>query len=585
MLDNKPEVTSELEWMLQNSQVDDGMLGEALVREYYASIYHLAISILKDHSKAGEVARETIHQAVANRHRYWGETRLRVWLYRIAYQKCRRLAGLFISQKAGDAISLDSTTSGSPPEREEEGERLWKVIVTSGEKNRLPMLLRYVHNLPVREIALVLQANERTVHSRLEHSRQKLKDLGLSAGQPVPAQSNPHYEIEDLISEDLDGILPADANSQDRARLADHLLECEPCKKHASDLAVLDAKIRQSFLAHSPIPTVREDEFHQALAATHGQVNHSGQNKRLSISVREISFGALAILALLMVAWYNGSLGPLSEIIPPPAFESTATPFSLAGATSVPRAAFTATPERSASLAEPETEIQQTPTQKPDSDPSQAAVIFSDFAEIPETGEDPYAWKNSGPLALASVLMHLGWDGSHADLISALQPSLDDVNVMPYEMVDYVEANTAFDILLRVAGEIALLKELIQAGIPVIVEKGIDMDSVGWAGHYAIIYGYDDSRSRLLIVTFDNGRPVSSDISYRIYEREWRAFNYTYMVVYPGKSADEVESILGDQFDASSNFSYAAERASYEIFTSEGRDQYFAWMNRGVSLT
>ena len=51
-----------------------------------------------------------------------------------------------------------------------------------GEKQRLPVILRYYHNLPVGEIAQILEINEGTVHSRLNTARARLK-AALTGGE------------------------------------------------------------------------------------------------------------------------------------------------------------------------------------------------------------------------------------------------------------------------------------------------------------------------------------------------------------------------------------------------------------------
>jgi tetratricopeptide (TPR) repeat protein len=42
--------------------------------------------------------------------------------------------------------------------------------------------------------------------------------------------------------------------------------------------------------------------------------------------------------------------------------------------------------------------------------------------------------------------------------------------------------------------------------------------------------------------------------------------------------------ILGPQADEIANFQYAAQKASDDIYQTSGRDQYFAWYNRGSNL-
>lgn len=67
---------------------------------------------------------------------------------------------------------------------------------------------------------------------------------------------------------------------------------------------------------------------------------------------------------------------------------------------------------------------------------------------------------------------------------------------MPYELADYVRDNTEFDAIIRYGGEIDLVKRLIAAGLPVVIEKGYyERDytgKVGWLGHYAFTTGYDE---------------------------------------------------------------------------------------------
>ncbi|HEY3313086.1 MAG TPA: tetratricopeptide repeat protein, partial [Anaerolineales bacterium] len=64
----------------------------------------------------------------------------------------------------------------------------------------------------------------------------------------------------------------------------------------------------------------------------------------------------------------------------------------------------------------------------------------------------------------------------------------------------------------------------------------------------------------------------------------WRAFNYIYLVVYPPEREAEVQAILGADWDETTSYQNAAQRASTEIAKLSGRDQFFAWYNRGTSL-
>jgi RNA polymerase sigma-70 factor (ECF subfamily) len=55
--------------------------------------------------------------------------------------------------------------------------RLWSAVDTLDDKHRMPIVLRYVHDLPVQEIAGILGISEGTVHSRLHYAREKLQKI------------------------------------------------------------------------------------------------------------------------------------------------------------------------------------------------------------------------------------------------------------------------------------------------------------------------------------------------------------------------------------------------------------------------
>ena len=57
----------------------------------------------------------------------------------------------------------------------EEEAALWHALEKLGEKQRLPVILRYYHDFSIKEIAEILKIKEGTVHSRLSIGREKLR--------------------------------------------------------------------------------------------------------------------------------------------------------------------------------------------------------------------------------------------------------------------------------------------------------------------------------------------------------------------------------------------------------------------------
>ncbi|MBE0411750.1 MAG: C39 family peptidase, partial [Anaerolineales bacterium] len=191
------------------------------------------------------------------------------------------------------------------------------------------------------------------------------------------------------------------------------------------------------------------------------------------------------------------------------------------------------------------------------------------------------SWNNCGPATLSMALSFWGWEGDQRPIAAQIRPNPRDKNVMPYEMADFVRTETEYGIIVRVGGELELIKQLLAAGFPVMVEKGVDAQD-GWLGHYVVVSGFDDNRQ--VFTLQDSLRGPNLPLSYDQFESHWRSFNFTYLVIYPMDKESEVVDLLHIHADETTNHHYAAQKASDEIFSLTGRDQYFAWFNRGTNL-
>lgn len=195
-------------------------------------------------------------------------------------------------------------------------------------------------------------------------------------------------------------------------------------------------------------------------------------------------------------------------------------------------------------------------------------------------------FNNCAPANLSMVLSYWGWQGDQFQTRAYLRPNfeVDDKNVNPFEIVDFVEKNTEFDALWRVGGDLELLKRLVAAGFPVLIEKGLDPSDDAWLGHYQTVSGYDNAGNSFLVYDSYEGPPEAYAVSYETVAQFWRHFNYVYVVIFAPERAAEVHSILGSQSDPQINFQSAAELAISETGSLSGREQFFAWFNRGASL-
>lgn len=234
-----------------------------------------------------------------------------------------------------------------------------------------------------------------------------------------------------------------------------------------------------------------------------------------------------------------------------------------------PAATFTPAPSVTA-------EPSATPTLLPT--PIPAKVVLSGI------GHEYQQFNNCGPANLAMALSYWGWQGDQRDTRTFLRPNreVDDKNVMPAEMVTFVQQSTGLEALTRVGGEINLLKQFIAAGFPVVIEAGHHPPEDWWMGHYLVVSGYDEAQSRFWVQDSLANPDLPTPYA-ELSERWWRDFNYVYLVIYPPERETEVMSILGPHASEAFSYQSAAQRALEEIPALQGRDQFFAWFNLGSS--
>lgn len=228
----------------------------------------------------------------------------------------------------------------------------------------------------------------------------------------------------------------------------------------------------------------------------------------------------------------------------------------------------------------------QTPsTKQPFTSPTSTATLKPIPKSIQLNGfqHEYQTWNNCGPATLGMALSYWGWVGDQRPIAAFTKPNPRDKNVMPYELAAFVEEETELEVVYRVGGEIELLKRLLVTEVPIIIEKGFEgRDFDGWMGHYVLVTGYSDSDQQFTLQ--DSYYGPDQIMEYQDLESYWRAFNFTYIVLYPVERRKEVMAILGPHADEENNDRYAAQKASDEIYRLGGRDQFFAWFNRGTNL-
>ncbi|MEN8242923.1 MAG: C39 family peptidase [Chloroflexota bacterium] len=209
-------------------------------------------------------------------------------------------------------------------------------------------------------------------------------------------------------------------------------------------------------------------------------------------------------------------------------------------------------------------------------------------------------WNYCGPANLTMSLKFWGWDGNRDQVAEVIKPgpadpemdyidrTLVDKNVMPYEMVDYVNQHTPYRALSRYGGDIEMIKHLLANGFPVMIEKGYYEYSsitknIAWMGHYLFVTGYDDAQQSFIVQDAYLTPGESILVNYEEFQMQWRYFNYVFILVFPQNQETKVMELLGPRADKQWSDRHALDIANQEISELSGLDLYFAWFNKGTS--
>jgi RNA polymerase sigma-70 factor (ECF subfamily) len=169
---------------LEQCREGDSLAIERLVQTHQRDVYRLALSILDNPDDADDATQEVFLSALRSLDSFRAEASFKTWLFRITVNVCRSRLQRFKRREMLKQIlqSLFHVRGDQlPPESEaiqnEADAALWHAVHALDEKHRIPIVLRYYHELPVADIAEMLGVPVGTVHSRLNHARERLRML------------------------------------------------------------------------------------------------------------------------------------------------------------------------------------------------------------------------------------------------------------------------------------------------------------------------------------------------------------------------------------------------------------------------
>nr|PZN06518.1 MAG: RNA polymerase sigma factor [Caldicoprobacter oshimai] len=186
MTDGRVPTDEELWWELQ--QGSQAAL-ELLVRRYHAPLFGYAWRLTRDYHAAQDLVQETFYRLLRQGHAVRQPGALRRWLYRVLTRLALdwKKAAARREVAAEDAARWDGNDPAARRprvvslvealEQREDRRRLAQALARLPEPQRIVVFLRFYEDLPLRDIAEVLDIPLGTVKSRLHKALKALHAL------------------------------------------------------------------------------------------------------------------------------------------------------------------------------------------------------------------------------------------------------------------------------------------------------------------------------------------------------------------------------------------------------------------------
>jgi len=182
------EVAESSNLPVQEARAGDATAWDTLFRRYQLPLYVYVFELVRDEQASLDVVQETFISAVRNIGGLRNNEKFGSWVFGIAHQKCiqhwrkqSRVQGL-------DAGDLDSVSDDDPNPRdwlihkEQEAEFMTRLNQLLPDQ-RAVILLHFVEDFSLEEIAAITGNPIGTVKSRLHYAKKELRKL-LEKGRP-----------------------------------------------------------------------------------------------------------------------------------------------------------------------------------------------------------------------------------------------------------------------------------------------------------------------------------------------------------------------------------------------------------------
>jgi RNA polymerase sigma-70 factor (ECF subfamily) len=169
--------------LVRESRAGNSQAMEKLVISCRPFAFRLALSILDDPDEADDASQDAMIQAIRAIPSFREEASFQTWFYRIVANNC---LGRLRKRRVRERLNL-ILTEFFRHDREDDPRIDRQAILDDGTKHiigiinnldpkyRLPIILRYYHELPIAQVAEILSISQRTVHTRLRLAHDQIR--------------------------------------------------------------------------------------------------------------------------------------------------------------------------------------------------------------------------------------------------------------------------------------------------------------------------------------------------------------------------------------------------------------------------
>lgn len=146
---------------------------DSFIQRYHNEIYYTALGIVRSEWDARDICQETFLKVFSSLNKLKDTSKIRQWMNRILINKCN---DYFRHNKRITVSEYIEVKRFSDVENVEKIDLL-KAMLSLKEETRVVLTLRYFQDLPLKEIASILDIPEGTVKSRISNGLKELRKL------------------------------------------------------------------------------------------------------------------------------------------------------------------------------------------------------------------------------------------------------------------------------------------------------------------------------------------------------------------------------------------------------------------------